>query len=97
MPVGMVEPDAAVTSAVKVTLAPLTAVVGEAESAVVVETTTGAVAFTVTGRLAEVLPLKLVSPPYTAVIASEPVGRAVVDKVATPEVTVPVPRLVPPL
>jgi hypothetical protein len=53
---------------------------------------------TVTVTAAEVDALKLVSPPYCAVIVSAPTGSAVVLSVATPLLfSVPVPRLVVPL
>jgi hypothetical protein len=61
VPVGMAVPEAAVTVAAKTTLAPVTAVVGDAASAVVV--TTAAAALTVTVATEEVLPVKLTSPP----------------------------------
>ena len=44
----------------------------------------------------DVLPLKLVSPPYTAVILCDPTDSDVVLKVAVPEPSVPVPRVVDP-
>ena len=60
-PVGTVVPDTGVTVAVKVMLVPITAVVAEAVSAVVVATGVGA--FTVTVTAVEPLPVKLASPP----------------------------------
>jgi len=47
-------------------------------------------------RIADVLPAKLLSPPYTAVIECEPRDSAEVDNVALPAASVPVPRLVAP-
>ena len=57
---GVTAPDAGVTVAVKPTLTPVTAEVGEAARAVEVATGAG---LTVTTSAAEVLGLKLVSPP----------------------------------
>ena len=62
MPVGVVDPEAGVTVAVNVMLVPLTAVVAEAVSAVLVATGVGA-ADTTTVTAADVLPLKLVEAP----------------------------------
>ncbi len=59
VPVGVVEPDAGVTVAVKLMPVPLTAEVAEAERTVVVSTIG---AFTVMTTGADVLPRKLVSP-----------------------------------
>jgi hypothetical protein len=59
VPVGVAEPDAAETTALKVRLVPLTADAAELESFVVVATP----AVTVNVTAEEVLPLKLVSPP----------------------------------
>lgn len=60
VPVGVVEPDAGVTVAVKLMPVPLTAEVAEAERTVVVATIG---AFTAMTTADEVLPVKLVSPP----------------------------------
>ena len=59
VPVGVAEPDAAETTALKVRLVPVTADAAELESAVFV----GTPAVTVTVTAEEVLPLKFVSPP----------------------------------
>jgi hypothetical protein len=58
VPVGVADPDAAVTTALKVRLLPATADAAELESAVFVATP----AVTVTVTAEEVLPLKLASP-----------------------------------
>jgi hypothetical protein len=73
VPLGVTEPEAGETSAVKVRLVPMRADVAEAESAVAVPTSAG---FTVTLTALEVLPLKLKSPAYTAVMLSDPRGSA---------------------
>jgi hypothetical protein len=62
VPVGIAEPEAAVTAAEKVTLLPLTAVVAEAVRVVVVPMP-GAAGATVTVTVDETLPRKVVDPP----------------------------------
>ena len=62
VPVGTVDPEAGVTVAVNVMLVPLTAVVAEAVSAVLVATGV-TTADTTTVTAVEVLPLKLVVAP----------------------------------
>lgn len=96
VPVGIAVPEAGVTVALKVILVPVCADVAEAVNAVVVAVRTGA-AVTVTVTAVDVLPLKLASPPYTAVMECAPALSAAVEYVATPvEETVPVPRVVAP-
>ena len=51
---------------------------------------------TVCVSVADVLPAYCTSPPYTALIDSEPAGKLVVVNVACPELSVPVPRMVGP-
>jgi len=81
-----------VTVAVKVTDCPNTDGFVAEESAVSV-----APGLTVCVRAADVLPAKLASPPYTAVMGWVPTVSVVVVKVATAApFSVPVPRVVPP-
>ena len=47
-------------------------------------------------RAAEALPVKVVSPPYTAVIEWEPAERAAVVKLAIPPESVPAPSVAAP-
>jgi hypothetical protein len=79
------------TVAVSVTAVPK--MDGLFEEATVVEL---AALFTVCVRIADVLPAKFVSPPYTAVIECAPPPSPAVVNVAVPPLNVPVPRLAPP-
>ena len=81
VPVGTLLPDFGVMVAVKVTLCPLLMEVAEELSTVVVAITAD-VMVTVMG--CEVEPASLESPPYDAVIESDPTGRVVVPKAARP-------------
>src|SRR5436189_134779 len=97
VPEGVPAPGAlAVTVAVNVTDWPDTAGFVADDSAVVVATTVGGAAFTVWLSAAEVLPVKLASPPYTAVIEWLPTVKLEVVKVAWPALRVAVPRVVAP-
>ena len=62
VPVGIAEPEAGVTVAVKVTLVPLTAVVAE-DVRVVVVAMPGAAGLTATVTVDDTLPRKVVDPP----------------------------------
>jgi hypothetical protein len=77
VPDGTVVPEAGVTVAVNVILVPETAVVADAVRAVLVPSGV-AIAATVIVTAADVLPLKLESPRYTAVTVCEPTGKPVV-------------------
>ena len=79
------------TVAVKVTDWPTTDGFDEETTAAVV-----AALFTTWLNAGEVLPLKLPSPPYTAVIECEPTAREERVRVAVPAVSVPVPIAVAP-
>jgi hypothetical protein len=80
-----------VTVAVKITADPaLDGLFDEATVVVLVAL------FTVCVKVAEVLPAKFVSPPYTAVIVCDPPARPDVVSVAVPALRVPVPSVVPP-
>src|SRR5205823_5987523 len=91
-PVGVPEPGLlAVTVAVNVTDCPNTDGLAEELAAVVVPY------FTVCVSLEDVLPLKLASPPYDALIEWEPTANVLVTNVAWDEpLSVPVPRVVAP-
>jgi len=87
-PVGVAAP-LVVTAAVKATLEPAVAGLGQPVSVVVVT------CWTVSLSTAEVLAAFLASPPYDAVIECCPSAKLEVAKIATPEVfNVPVPRVV---
>jgi hypothetical protein len=92
VPVGVPVPDD-VVFAVNVTAVPRTDGLFDEATVVVLATK-----FTVTVcvRAVEVLPVKLVSPPYTAVIECVPPDSADVVSVAVPPLSVPVPSVVPP-
>src|SRR6266550_3923624 len=92
VPVGVPAPGLlAVTVAVKVTDCPNTDGLAEELADVVVPY------FTVCVSLEEVLPLKLASPPYDALIEWEPTASVLVTNVAWPEAfRVPVPRVLGP-
>jgi hypothetical protein len=94
VPVGVPVPGlVAVTVAVREIEAPVLPDEGDAVSAVVV-----LACATVTVVAVEVLPVKLRSPWYTAVIEFEPSGSAGVERVAMPPLpTLAVPRLIVPL
>src|SRR5436309_10147064 len=91
-PAGLPEPGLlAVTVAVKVTDCPNTDGLAEELADVVVPY------FTVCVNLGDVLPLKLASPPYDALIEWEPTASVLVTNVAWPEPSrVPVPRVLEP-
>src|SRR5437899_4167032 len=91
-PAGLPEPGLlAVTVAVKVTDCPNTDGLAEELADVVV------LYFTVCVNLGDVLPLKLASPPYDALIEWEPTASVLVTNVAWPEpFRVPVPRVLEP-
>ena len=82
------DPKLELTVAVKATVCPTSEGLREEASVVVV-----AILFTVCVSDAEVLPRKLVSPPYMAVIVLDPSGREEVLKVAAPPLRVTVPRV----
>src|SRR5438105_12216692 len=85
VPLGVFELEAlGVTVAVNVTAWPNSAGLGEAASVVVVAMADGG-EVTVCVSAAEVLPLKFVSPPYTAVIEWLATVRLLVVNVACPE------------
>ena len=56
----------------------------------------GVALFTVCVNTLEVAALKLESPPYEAVMECDPTAKAVVDNVAAPPLSVPVPRVFTP-
>ena len=94
VPVGASGPLFCLTVAVSVTGEFSVVVEEEAISVAVVLTT---LAFTLTETAAEVEPLKLDAPEYTAVMELEPVGRAEVVNFADPAESVAVPSIVAPL
>jgi hypothetical protein len=92
VPVGVPAPgEVTETVAVNVTVCPNTEGLADEETEVEVEAW-----LTTSDNAEEVLPLKLVSAPYTAVILCVAADRDDVLKVAVPELSVPVPRVVAP-
>ena len=88
VPVGVVDPDACFTLAVSVTEAFWTIEELDAVNVVLVLTTAE---FTVTSIVLEEDGLKVLLPPYDAVMELTPSGRVVVVSVAVPEESVAVP------
>jgi len=80
VPVGTSAPAAGVTCAVKVMLAPLTTLVADAESVVLVATGVAIV----NAPAADALAANVVSPLYSAVIAYTPAGRVELVRTAFP-------------
>jgi hypothetical protein len=93
VPVGVPEPEE-LTVAVKVTVRPTLAGLGEPEMEV--EVVPPVLPVTVCESAADVLPLKLESPPYTAVIEFEPVDSEEVARVARPLLSDPFPSVLAP-
>ena len=92
VPVGTLPPDCGETVAVKVTLCPVSMAVAELARTVLVTE----VMMTVRG--CDVEPASSESPPYEAVIESDPAGRVVLVKLAVPlEPRVAVPKELLPL
>ena len=92
IPAGMFEP--VTTLAVKVTELPtLAGLRDEVKTVTVVKVPTVLI---VCGSAAEVLPLKLLSPAYTAVMECVPTPKDEVENVAVPLTSVPAPNVPPP-
>jgi hypothetical protein len=86
-----------VTAATRATLSPVVSVPVVEDVSVVVVAVRFVEAVTVTETALDVLPALSESPPYLAVIDSVPAVENVVDRVAVPELRVPVPSEAEPL